>query len=418
MSEKTKDTAESEKCKYREILEGKCVLVEDQWFAAEGTEKARREHRRELRRREKRNRRRRLRRRVLKTAALKEAQAAASTRRDDSPVQRMVEDAQWQLFHRPSYEILVHPSEVLTLVLLFDLVGFLDRVVRHLVRLALEDGAKTNDPEIVREIALVTNGRTPRRYASAAPLDAEHRLACERRKLLCRTTTAGIPTATDLRVAWRFRKNSYEDMLALGGLLVDLECHLDNSLRRETRGGRPRIRGRNPGFRGWLRENCPELVGKYFTLMRCKAMVRRLRQALEVPDPVPTSTLADETETATGLLSREVHVQPRGTVVTSLVRFPWERGEWRTDAGGRRFLTNSGYELAPGWSLGAAELSRRLAEARRELRDILSTARTAAARSTSGRHPRMAAVHLYREILRRVNAREIWWRGPLAAVGT
>lgn len=77
-------------------------------------------------------------------------------------------------------------------------------------------------------------------------------------------------------------------MVRLGGMLQDLECFVDNSLRLDGDGN---VVGRNGGIRGWLRENLPELSPKYKTLMRYKAMAVRLRQATGTFDPTPTDAL-------------------------------------------------------------------------------------------------------------------------------
>ena len=71
---------------------------------------------------------------------------------------------------------------------------------------------------------------------------------------------------------------------------------MDNCLRFGPDG---EILGRNGGVRGWLREHAPELSDHYKTLMRHKALARRLRQAAAVHDPVPADTLlpTDEAET-------------------------------------------------------------------------------------------------------------------------
>jgi len=474
-----------DKAEYRQMIDGKCVLVGDRWFPINGSKNVMRKYLLEFERREKRNaRRRELRQegkrqkaydgspeaRTLKDATqfgragttwnalggakLKAPIVRASAVAADSPVQKMVKDAQWQLLHRNSYDIMFGPGEVLAWVLVLDLVSLLDRAVRFLWREALKLGITTDDPEILAEtahlaqdpealaettdltqsleflaevaqnadesgisaeVAASTDGRPMRNQASTAPLDTERRLACERRKLLCRSTVAPCPTATDIRVAWHFRKDSYDDALILGGLMMDLECHLDNSLIRGMRNGLPVILGRNPGIRGWLREHCPELASKYFTLMRWKGIAKRLRQALECPDPLPTSALLDDAMDAAGLRSRPVHVQRRGGAAP-LVRFPWERGAFRIDANGRLFLTNEGYLSALGWRLDAATLARRLSEARDTVRDILARALDAAHHAVSTHHPRLAAVHLCREIARRVEERQTWWRGRLATV--
>ena len=58
-------------------------------------------------------------------------------------------------------------------------------------------------------------------------------------------------------------------------MLEDLECYLDNSLRRSEDGV---IIGRNPGIKGWLCDNLPEIYEKYTTAMRYKAAAKKLKQ--------------------------------------------------------------------------------------------------------------------------------------------
>ncbi len=113
-------------------------------------------------------------------------------------------------------------------------------------------------------------------------------LAAERRRITRRTTSNSCPTPEALRVAFAARGESHEARIRLGSLLEDLECYVDNCLRFGSDG---EILGRNGGVRGWLREYAPELSGHYKTLMRYKALARRLRQAVDVHDPVPADTL-------------------------------------------------------------------------------------------------------------------------------
>ncbi len=117
-------------------------------------------------------------------------------------------------------------------------------------------------------------------------------LAAARRRVTKRTTSAPMPTPEDILSAWNARKESHEAMIRLGGMLQDLECYVDNSLRFDEYGN---VSGRNGGIKEWLQENVPELLPKYKTLMRYKAMVMRLRQATGTKDPKPTSALLDET---------------------------------------------------------------------------------------------------------------------------
>ena len=115
-------------------------------------------------------------------------------------------------------------------------------------------------------------------------------LAAERRRIARRTTLNPRPTPEALRAAFAARGASPEAKVRLGGLLEDLECHVDNCLRFGPDG---EILGRNGGVKAWLREHAPELFCRYKTLMRYKALARRLRQAAGIADPVPASAVFD-----------------------------------------------------------------------------------------------------------------------------
>ena len=137
--------------------------------------------------------------------------------------------------------------------------------------------------ELLRDLRAV---RRPFYYARETA--RRRALAAERRKVSRRTTTAPEPTPADVLAAWERRKDSKADMIRLGGMLHDLACYVDSSLRFNGAGD---VVGRNGGIRGWLRENLPELFPKYKTLMRYKAMAIRLRQATGTKDPTPTCAL-------------------------------------------------------------------------------------------------------------------------------
>ena len=115
-------------------------------------------------------------------------------------------------------------------------------------------------------------------------------LAAERRRIARRATLNPRPTPEALRAAFAARGASPEAKVRLGGLLEDLECHVDNCLRFGPDG---EILGRNGGVKAWLREHAPGLSGHYKTLMRYKALAKRLRQAAGISDPVPASTVFD-----------------------------------------------------------------------------------------------------------------------------
>jgi hypothetical protein len=113
-------------------------------------------------------------------------------------------------------------------------------------------------------------------------------LAKARRKIRRRSTTAPMPTPKDILAAWNERKTSRTAMILLGGMLHDLECYVDNCLKFDDAGN---VIGRNGGIRGWLGDNLPELLPKYKTLMRYKALAIRIRQVTGTKDPKPTSKL-------------------------------------------------------------------------------------------------------------------------------
>lgn len=163
------------------------------------------------------------------------------------------------------------------------------------IGLAMRDVARRfSDPEerarmkaeLHRDLRIV---RRPFYYARETRRRRE--LAAARRKITRRRTTAPMPTPEGLLAAWNARKESKEAMIRLGGMLHDLACYVDSSLRFDAAG---EVVGRNGGIRGWLKENLPELSAKYKTLMRYKAMAIRLRQATETEDPVPTEKLLEE----------------------------------------------------------------------------------------------------------------------------
>ncbi len=115
-------------------------------------------------------------------------------------------------------------------------------------------------------------------------------LTAERRRIARRKTVNPCPTPEALCAAFAARGASPEAKVRLGGLLEDLECYVDNCLRFGPDG---EIIGRNGGVKAWLREHVPGLSGHYKTLMRYKALAKRLRQAAGISDPVPASAVFD-----------------------------------------------------------------------------------------------------------------------------
>ncbi len=112
-------------------------------------------------------------------------------------------------------------------------------------------------------------------------------LAADRRRIVKRRTTNDCPTKEAILDAYIHRKDSKEAAIYFGSIIHDLECYVDNSLRIVE----GRIIGRNQGIKGWLQENIPALGCKYTTIMRYKAMAKKLKQIVELKDPVPAAAV-------------------------------------------------------------------------------------------------------------------------------
>lgn len=119
------------------------------------------------------------------------------------------------------------------------------------------------------------------------------KLAAERRKVTARTTTNPCPKPTEIRMALARAEESTEAKVRLGSLLEDLACYVDSRLRYDADGN---IVGRNGGIKAWLAENIPDLFPRYKTLMRYKALAKRLRQAADLRDPVPADAIFEAGE--------------------------------------------------------------------------------------------------------------------------
>ncbi|MBR6585928.1 MAG: hypothetical protein IKK82_00785 [Kiritimatiellae bacterium] len=113
-------------------------------------------------------------------------------------------------------------------------------------------------------------------------------LAQERRRIRMRMTLNRCPTREEILDAWVKVKESNEALLRFGSLMEDLECYVDNSLRRTEDGV---IVGRRSGIKGWLQMEIPALYLKYTTVMAYKAAAKRMRQVLDISDPMPLSAV-------------------------------------------------------------------------------------------------------------------------------
>lgn len=126
----------------------------------------------------------------------------------------------------------------------------------------------------------------------AAENERRRKAAVERRQIRRRTTGNPCPTREEILEAWVHRRDSHAAAIRFGGLIEDLECYLDNSLRFNEGGT---IIGRNGGVKRWLQEEIPALYLRYTTVMRYKAASRKLRQIAGVSDPVSSVDIVRET---------------------------------------------------------------------------------------------------------------------------
>ena len=130
-------------------------------------------------------------------------------------------------------------------------------------------------------------------------------LAEERRRIRKRRTTSPCPTPDMLRTAFAQARASTASMIRFGSMLEDLECYVDNSVVWSEAEGR--IVGRRGGIRQWLRDNMPDLSGRYKTMMKYKALAKRFRQAVGVSDPIPAAAVLPSETSETQEGNREAH---------------------------------------------------------------------------------------------------------------
>ena len=116
-------------------------------------------------------------------------------------------------------------------------------------------------------------------------------LAAERRRVGGRRTTSPCPTREAVLDAWIHRRESHEAAVRFGSMVHDLECYVDNSLLRDGSGA---IVGRRGGVKAWLQMNIPALYARYTTVMRYKAMAKKLMQVTGLADPVPAAAVLAE----------------------------------------------------------------------------------------------------------------------------
>ena len=161
-------------------------------------------------------------------------------------------------------------------------------------------------------------------------------LAAERRRVRRRRTESPCPTREAILDAWTHAREGREAMLRFGSLLEDLACYVDHGLR--LAGGR--IVGRAPGIKGWLRENVPALALRYATVMRYKAAAKKLRQVVELPDPIPVAAVLDGAGVGVGAKDSAGAGNGTGTVDGTGAREGAEPKEGTRDYGAEKSQDN------------------------------------------------------------------------------
>ena len=119
----------------------------------------------------------------------------------------------------------------------------------------------------------------------AASRATRRRLRATRKK-----STRRPPAPKMLVAAWGRAHRSLEWRLRIGSMLADLEPVVDQSYIRDETGT---IVGRQPGIRGWLDANCPEVALHYKTAMGYKAVANRFRLAIALPEPFTLEDVLD-----------------------------------------------------------------------------------------------------------------------------
>lgn len=112
-------------------------------------------------------------------------------------------------------------------------------------------------------------------------------------KRLCERSVHEAPDPDAVRAQFEKARGRgrIEEKIRLGSMLLDAEASVDSSLVRNEDG---EIVGRKPGLRGWVFENCPELMAHYGSLMGYRRLAAEFREAHDIGDPCPAALLLDE----------------------------------------------------------------------------------------------------------------------------
>ena len=107
---------------------------------------------------------------------------------------------------------------------------------------------------------------------------------------LCVFSAKPAPTGDEVREQFEKARGrgKVEEKIRLGSMLLDAEATTDSSLIRDGDG---EIVGRNGGLRGWIFDNCPELLPHYAALTGYRRLAWEARDSEDLFDPVPAELL-------------------------------------------------------------------------------------------------------------------------------
>ena len=139
------------------------------------------------------------------------------------------------------------------------------------------------------EQAVAGCGTPPREPGMPQFADRPRRKGAPSRRL-CAFSLKEAPTGDAVREQYEKARGRgrVEEKIKLGSMLLDAEATTDSSLIRDEDG---EIVGRNAGLRGWIIDNCPDLIPHYAALTGYRRLAWETRESEDLFDPVPAELL-------------------------------------------------------------------------------------------------------------------------------
>jgi len=139
------------------------------------------------------------------------------------------------------------------------------------------------------EKAVAGSGTPPREPGMPQFADRPRRKGAPIRRL-CVFSAKPAPTGDEVREQFEKARGrgKVEEKIRLGSMLLDAEATTDSSLIRDEDG---EIVGRNGGLRGWIFDNCPDLLPHYAALTGYRRLAWEARDSEDLFDPVPAELL-------------------------------------------------------------------------------------------------------------------------------